>query len=190
MAKPHVYQGSTVEVMSFTADESSIYELLNLSTLTEALGFDAYSVKIHSINVIAEITSISTLTLEMVGSFGVIQTAQGSLTEGHYPEQIISNVLEDACSDEVGFSSLTPTKLVEIANLAYNVANATLLYKQKWGFQVPARVLRLLEKEGGTEHEQDISICFIGYSKDTTTFNCKSAVRIEFTRAAKDISIR
>lgn len=186
MPKTQMYQGATDEQFTSAAGESSIYETLNLHTLMEAFSTDASTVRLKAIRGKTRLTMETTSAPNVAWSIHVIQTSAGSLTEGHYAEQHIDHVLENACSDEVGWEPLT--RVINLPILTKEGTN--YLLQKEVGWSIPQKLLRLLEREVGTEYTQYLSIVLIAYTDAAVTYTINTVYDILYDNIAKDITIR
>lgn len=189
---PHniVYQGAVEEMFTSVADRSFCREILNLSTLMEGMVGDGELVKLKLAKFTSQIIAYGTDLKDLVlsASFFLVQYSPGSLSEiSNSDNGIIDNIIDDACSDEFGHQSITPTKLL----LYDEPASTTFHFSNIWNFELPQPILRILEKEMSTEREQSLSLVCIGFAKDAITdIKINTSIRVEMTKTIKPISIR
>jgi hypothetical protein len=185
------YIGLRTDTFGANAGKGLVFEVSPLSNILEGLVEDGEQAKLKEFSVSGFLLDMNLLFTNFQGAYFILQTTAASLTasynENHF---IVDELFNSVCSDEFAAEQVSNWVQLKLQE-ATQYTTVQHWYTGYWRFNLPQKILRLLEKEQNTEHDQNLYLVFVGYShEDLTSINLSTNLRIAYTRTSKQITIR
>lgn len=183
------YITTRTDTFGANAGKGLIEEISPLSNVLESLCGDGEQAKLKRVLVCADINEAhSGIGVNLQGAFYILQTTDGAFTHSFNEDDfIVDDLFDSTVSDEFAIQRLTDFKTAVFTG----GWTSTYFYQARWRFELPQRILRLLEKEQNTEKLQNLYLMFVGYSHAThSDIGLMTNIQWDYTIASKPLTIR